>query len=291
MNKKSPKGRVVVISGGSSGIGYAVADVLLDRGAIVCLIARDENMLKNAAQALRRKHPGASVFYYSCDVSNYEHLQATVQMIANDATRIDWIINNAGIAETGRIESQPISKMRAAMDTNYWGYVYLTLAAMPYLMNSSGAAIAFVSSVAGYVGLFGYSHYAPSKFAVTGLAECLRMEFQDYGIQVTVVYPPDTNTPMHERERLQTLPECAALSANAKVVSADYVAVQLANGIQNGRYEVFCNGQSKAIRILRVLAPQLFFALVDGMVHRSRIRRLQRRAGVNLPSDGDLRVL
>jgi 3-dehydrosphinganine reductase len=278
VNKKSPKGRVVVISGGSSGIGYAVADVLLVRGAIVCLIARDKNKLRNAAQALRRKHPGASIFYYTCDVSNYKHLQATIQRIANDATRIDWIINNAGIAETGRIESQTISKMRAVMDTNYWGYVYLTLAAMPYIKNSSGAAIAFVSSVAGYVGLFGYSHYATSKFAVTGLAECLRMEFQDYGIQVTVVYPPDTKTPMYERERLHTLPECAALSANAKVVSADYVAVQLVNGIQDGRYEVFCNGHSKAIRILRVLAPQLFFALVDNIVHRSRNSPLAKKS-------------
>lgn len=274
MIKNSPKNKVVVISGGSSGIGYATADNLLSRGATVCLIARDENKLKNAAESLRQKHQEAFVYYYACDVSNHDQLKITVEKIVEDNKQIDWVINNAGIGETGRFESQPILVMQNVMNINYWGSVYLTLLTMPYLKKSNGAAIAFVSSVAGYVGLFGYTHYVPSKFAVTGLAECLRMEFKDYGIPVTIVYPPDTDTPMHEREKLNTLPECTALSANAKVVSADSVATKLIDGMEKGKYEVYCNGESKTIRILRGLMPKVFFNSVDGIVNKSRKKQL-----------------
>ncbi len=269
----SPQNKVVVISGGSSGIGYSTAKKLLEKGAVVCLLARDENNLRKAAESLRANNPSPSVQYYACDVSNYDQLKTVVEKIAEVNNGIDWVINNAGIGETGRFESQPVGIMQKVMNINYWGSAYLTLLSLPYLKKSGGAAVAFVSSVAGYVGLFGYTHYVPSKFALTGLAECLRMEFKDYNIPVTVIYPPDTATPMHEREKLTTLPECTALSANAKVVSPELVADKFVDGLMKGKFEIYCNGESKLIRILRGIAPGMLFSQVDGIVKKSRKKK------------------
>jgi len=268
--KNSPDNKVVIVTGGSSGIGYATAENLLNKGAILCLIARDEKKLKQAAENLERGKPGSKVQYYSCDVSNFEQLKNTVQKIVDVNKRIDWVINNAGVAEMGRFESQPLEVMHTVMNINYWGCVNLTLLTLPYLKQSNGAALAFVSSVAGYIGLFGYTHYTHSKFALSGLAECLRMEFADYNIPVTVIYPPDTATPMHEREKLLTLPECKALSANAKEVPASAVATTLVNGIMDGKFELYLNFESKLIRILRGLAPGMLWSTVDGIVKKSR---------------------
>lgn len=272
MKINSPANKIVVITGGSSGIGYATADKLLSMDAKICLIARDENKLKQAAENLKKKYPNGTIQYYICDVTNFEQVKSVVQNIVDINKGIDWVINNAGIGEPGRFESQTVETMRHVMDTNYWGPAYVTLAALPFLKNSSSAAIAYVSSVAGYVGLFGYTHYVPSKFAMTGLAECLRMEFNDYKIPVTVIYPPDTHTPMYEKEQQHTLPECKALSANAKVVEPDFVAEKFVDGIMKGRFEVYCNGESRMIRLLRGMAPKFFYSQVDGIVKKSRKR-------------------
>jgi len=273
MKLNSPQNKIVVITGGSSGIGYATADLLLEKKAIVCLVARSEGKLKEAAESLGKKYPGSAVQYYACDVTDFEQVKATIHKIGEVNNRIDWLINNAGIGETGRFESQPVEIMQHVMNTNYWGPVYFTLQALPFLKKSSGAAIAFVSSVAGYVGLFGYTHYVPSKFAVTGLAECLRMEFNDYGIPVTLVYPPDTQTPMLEKERANTLDECKALSGNAKVVLPEVVAQKFVDGIEKGKFEVYCNGESKLIRMMRGIAPAMFFSQIDGIVKKSRKKK------------------
>src|SRR5207247_815822 len=112
-------------------------------------------------------------------------------------------------------------------------------------------------------------------FAMTGLAECLRMEFNDYKIPVTVIYPPDTNTPMYEREQQLTLPECKALSASAKVVEPEVVAEKFVDGIMKGRFEIYCNGESKLVRVLRGMAPKVFFGQVDGIVRKSRKKAVE----------------
>jgi 3-dehydrosphinganine reductase len=270
MRKNSPKNKIIVITGGSSGIGYAAADNLLGKGATICLVANNEEKLRRATEILREKHPDSDLQYYAVDVKNNKDVKDIVRKIVERNVRIDWLLNSAGIAEPGRFESQPSDIMHRVMDTNYWGAAYFTLAALPYMKQSSGAAIAFVSSIAGYIGLFGYSHYVPSKFAVTGLAECLRMEFNDYNISVTVIYPPDTQTPMYEREQENTLPECKALTANAVVLLPEVVAAKLIDGMMNGKFEIYCNVESRLIRLFRNVTPITFFHFADGIINRSR---------------------
>lgn len=261
---------MAVISGGSSGIGYAIARALMAEEAAVCLLARNEERLRLAADSLRAEFPLGNVAGYPGDVSDHAAMQTIIERIAQEHGGIDWLINNAGIGETGRLESRSMAEMRRVMDVNYWGAVHLTRLALPHLRKSTDAAVAFVGSVAGYVGLFGYAHYVPSKFAITGLAECLRMEFADYGIRVSVVFPPDTDTPMLARELRETLPECRALSANARVVAPGLVASCLLDGMRRGKFEIYCNFESRLIRFIRNLAPALFFREVDRIARSSR---------------------
>jgi 3-dehydrosphinganine reductase len=270
MKENLPQGKVIVITGGSSGIGYATADNLLGRGAVVCLVARNNGTLAWASASLKKEHPDGDVQYYEADVSDRNDVKIAIQKIAERNGRIDWMLNVAGTAESGRFESQSVEVMQQVMNTNYWGAAYFTLEALPYLKQSPGAAVAFVSSIAGYLGLFGYTHYVPSKFAVTGLAECLRMEFIDYNIPVSIIYPPDTRTPMYEREQLHALPECKALSLHVKPLSPEFVAARLVEGLISRKFEIYCNGESRLLRILRGLVPAALFNYADSVVIKCR---------------------
>jgi 3-dehydrosphinganine reductase len=140
-------------------------------------------------------------------------------------------------------------------------------AALPFLKKQEGAQIGIVSSVAGYVGFFGSSGYGPTKFALIGLSECLRMELD---IPLTVIYPPDTQTPKLEKERLHNLPETKAISQKAKVMQAGQVAKALLRGMQKGKFQVYCNAESRLIHFLRGFWPGILFSQLDGIVQKAR---------------------
>lgn len=260
----------VVISGGSSGIGLAVAFEFAELDANIYLIARNESRLLNAVDSIAERNKSIIVKGFSCDVNNYGDLKIVINQIGNDYGGIDILINNAGSIQCGRFEDNEIGEMEQIFHTNYWGMVNSSRLALPWLKKSAHAAVGFVSSIAGYTGLFGYSHYAPSKFAIAGLAECLRMEFKDYLIGVTIIYPPDTQTPLLDYEHQNTLPECKALSKGAKIMSAKSVAKKFVKGIQNKKFEVLCNSEGRLIRVLKGLWPSLYYHIVDGIVVKSR---------------------
>ncbi len=260
----------VLITGASSGIGLALASKYAEAGHTLVLIAREQKKLEAAAALLREKFPSCTVFVFSADVSNEHELTAAYTQIIEHIKQIDVLICNAGTLLCGRFETNSPEASRRAFDTNYWGVHYTVYCFLPLLRASTTARLAFVSSVAGYTGLFGYSHYAPSKFAVAGLAECLRMEFKDYGISVSVIYPPDTETPMLEFEKKNTLPECRALSKGARSLKVEYVAEKIVKDIEKKKFEIYFNFESKLIRILKGIVPFLYYRITDKIVKSSR---------------------
>ncbi|NUM36735.1 MAG: SDR family oxidoreductase [Candidatus Brocadiae bacterium] len=266
-------GKNILITGASSGIGQDIAMEFGKLGANLYLIARDSQKLQNASAKLQEKNPGITIKVFSSDVSHPEKIQKTIQEIADREGGIHTLINNAGILGLGLFESNTLENFKKVMETNYFGAVYATQAAWPYIKKSTNGHIGFVSSVAGYSGLIGYSTYSPTKFALTGFAECLRMEARDYGIGVTIVFPPDTKTPMLEYEQIHTLPECKALSKNAKVMTSSAVAQKFVQAIVQRQFEVVCNIESKIVRIMRVLCPGVYFKMVDGIVDKDRKKR------------------
>lgn len=247
MSARSYQNKIVVITGGSSGIGLALANIFATQNAQLVLIARDEAKLVAAKKAIEQMYSEKNVDVISADVSNKETITKAIDGIGEKYHKIDMLICSAGIMSFGKFKDQSVEDLEECMDVNYYGCMYAAHAAWKYLKEAKGQ-LSFVSSVAGYMGLFGYSSYTPSKFALMGLAECLRMEGKDDDINVSIIYPPDTETPFLEYEHAHTLPECKALAGNIKPKSADFVAKKYFNALRKNKFEIYCDAESILLR-------------------------------------------
>ena len=263
--------KYALITGGSSGIGLATAKEFAKRGVHLNIIARDtEKMLATKTEIESTYDVEVRVF--SCDVTDFHSLQMIINDIGQNSN-IDYLVCSAGIMICGRLEDNTMSDLKRVMEINYIGVLNTYKAAIEIMKKQISGQIGFVSSVAGYLGAIGYGGYAPGKFAIAGLAECVRMEAADYGIGTTIIYPPDTTTPFLKWEQENTLPECRALSKNAKSLPAEEVAEKLVEAMIKNKFEVFCSMESKMIRVLKVVWPSLYFSMIDGIVKKDRIKR------------------
>lgn len=265
-------GRNVLITGGSSGIGLEIAKQFAAMGAHLFLVARNPGRLEQASREIKAHGPGVKIATFSADVGSREQITGVVREVADGYGGLSVLIANAGTSFWGKLEDHAPEELEYAMRVNYFGMVYAIQAGWPYLKEAQGH-IGLVSSVGGYLGAFGYASYSPTKFAVTGLAECLRMEAADSGVGVTVVFPPDTDTPMLQQERERALPESKALGRHSGVMAADVVARKFVDGIVDYRFEVICNLESKLLRVWKALWPRRYYKFLDDIVDRDRRRR------------------
>ena len=157
------------------------------------------------------------------------------------------------------------------MKMNTYG-VWNTVSALVPHMKEKGGCIASVSSITGFLGVFGYSDYTASKFAVTGLSEALRSELKPFGITVSVLCPPDTQTPGFDVENLTKPEETKVLSESAKVMTSDAVAKGFIKGIKKGKFMIIPGFDGK----LTYLAKRLVPGIVE-MVMNSTVRKVQKR--------------
>ena len=257
----------IIITGGSSGIGLAVAKEFAQKGANLFLLARNPQKLENAKAELTSKYNASLVEIYPTDVAKEESVNKVVQEIGTKYGSIHIVILNAGIGLHGRFEQVSMGELRNIMDVNYWGKVNVLKAALPYMQNTKGAQVGIVSSVGGYVGFFGFSGYTPTKAALIGWAECLRMELD---MPITIVYPPDTDTPLMQVEYPYDVPEVRMISANAKIIPAEEVAQKFIKGMEKGKFEVYCNFQSRLIRFVRGVWPGYLFRELDSILRKVR---------------------
>jgi 3-dehydrosphinganine reductase len=273
------KNQNVVITGGSSGIGLAIAEEFAKLNAKLFLVARDAPKLATAKAKIAQAYPSVQVIEtFTADVANEAEITQVIQSIGNNFGGIHTLINNAGTGACGRFEDVDMDTLQAMMNINYWGSVYALKAALPYLKKSQNGHIGFVSSVGGYLGAIGYSAYAPTKFAITGLAECIRMEASDNGLGTTIVFPPDTDTPLWHWEQEHTLPESKAFSKNVKLMTPESVAQKFVKGILNYKFEVICNFESKMMRWMKVNLPKTYFGMLDGIIKKDRAQRAKESA-------------
>ena len=201
-------GKNAIVTGGSSGIGKATAKLLSREGSNVFITARNQRRLDEALLEIKAEgtRPSQRFEAYSADVTDCSEIEATVAAIAANGGAPDILVNSAGIARPGYFEKLPLSEFREQMETNYLGTLYATRAVVPHMIAQSGGHIVNISSVAGAIGVFGYTAYGASKFAVRGFSEALRIELNRYHIGVSVVIPNDTDTPqLHEERGLQPL--------------------------------------------------------------------------------------
>jgi 3-dehydrosphinganine reductase len=248
----------VLIIGGSSGIGLALAHAFRARGGAVHLVARDSGRLDNAGRAV-----GAAAVH-RCDVTDPEGVRSLLCRLADAGQAPGVVVNSAGVVRPGRFLELAPEHFRDTMETNYFGTLHVLRAALPFMLPRGEGYILNVSSLAGLLGVYGLSTYAPAKFAVTGLSLTLRAELKPRGIGVSVLCPPDTDTPMLHAEVCARPPETEALSPSANALSAPAVAEAALRGLAR-RHAVIVPG-ARARWIWR--AHRLFPGVVERFMDR-----------------------
>ncbi len=260
--------KVVLITGGSSGIGLAAAKQLAAAGAQVWLTARRREVLEAALKEVEaaRRDPSQFCGIFPADVSDPEQAARVVETVTKSAGAPDAVFNSAGITQPGYVHELSLEVFDRLMQVNYFGTVYMTTAVLPAMMERGSGHIINISSMAGYLGVFGYSAYGATKFAVAGFSEVLRAEMKPHGIRVSVAFPPDTDTPQLAYEEPFKPAETKAISGNAKALSAEKVARSILQQAEKGYFLIFPGTDSRLFYLLASKLPKsLVFAILDQM--------------------------
>ncbi len=267
------KDKVVLITGGSSGIGLSLARLLSAGGAHVWLAARDHGRLESALREVEAaRHSSAQQCgMVTADLSLPEEAAEAVSKVIQSAGHPDVLINSAGAAHPGYVQDLPLDIFRWMMETNYFATVYVTKAVLPGMIERRRGHILNISSMAGFLGVFGYTAYGASKYAVTGFSEVLRAELKPHGIRVSVAFPPDTDTPQLAYENQYKPPETKAISGTARALSADQAAQAILRQAERGDFLIFPSLEARLIYILSAKLPKsLVFAVMDWLASQGR---------------------
>jgi NAD(P)-dependent dehydrogenase (short-subunit alcohol dehydrogenase family) len=188
-------GRVVIVTGGSRGLGLAIAREFAKQGAQLALFARDAAELQRAEQDLAAR--GAEVLTVPCDVRDQQAVNTAIEQVVAHYGRVDVLVNNAGVIQAGPIEHMTLDDFRDAMDTHLWASLYATLAIVPQMRRQGGGRIVNIASVGGKVSVPHLVPYCTSKFALVGLSDGMRDELAKDGIVITTVCPGLMRTGSH----------------------------------------------------------------------------------------------
>jgi len=260
--------KVVLVTGGSSGIGLAAAKQLAAAGAHVWLAARRIELLEPALREMQaaRSDSFQKFGIVPADVSDSQQSKQIVETVTKAAGAPDILINAAGISRPGYVQELPPEVFERLMQVNYLGTAYVTAAVLPAMMQRGSGHIINVSSMAGYMGVFGYSAYGATKYAVAGYSEALRAEMKPYGIHVSVAFPPDTNTPGFADDQPFIPAETRAISGNAKALSAEKVASAILHQAVKGRFMIFPGTDARLFYYATSKLPKgLVFSVLDRM--------------------------
>jgi 3-dehydrosphinganine reductase len=260
---------VALITGGSSGIGLATAKLLAAAGAHVWLIARDWARLSDALAEVNamRQSTMQCCGALSADISDLNQATTAVHQVATFAGPPDIIINSAGIVFPGCVEELDPAAFRRQIEVNYLGAVYVIQAALPAMLERRAGHIVNVCSAAGFLGMFGYTAYGASKFALRGFSEALRAELKPRGIDVSVVFPPDTDTPQLVYDKANRPQEIDIIVGHkVSVKSPEFVARAILHGMVHRRYIITPGLDTTFLYWLSGVVGPLQYRIMDGLV-------------------------
>jgi NAD(P)-dependent dehydrogenase (short-subunit alcohol dehydrogenase family) len=268
-------GKSVVITGGSRGLGLVLARQLAAEGARLTLIARDESELRRAADDLRDGQPAADVLIVPADVRKRDEVDRVVSQAVSRYGRIDVLINNAGIIQVGPFDHMKLSDYDDAMQTHFWGPLFMVLAVLPFMRQQGGGRIVNISSIGGRISVPHLVPYSASKFALIGLSDGMRAALAREHIVVTTVAPGlmRIGSPVNaafKGRRAQEYSWFAILSSlPLTTISAERAARQILDACRRGKAELVITLQAKLAVLARTIAPELVadaMSLVDRLL-------------------------
>lgn len=261
-----------IVTGGSSGIGLACANELAARGLHVALVARDMGRLEIAKEVVEGHRANAQqrIVIHSADLSSWQETSDAFDALAGEGFVPDILINSAGVIVPGEFATMSLDDFESNMTCGFSGVVHACKAAVPRMLQARSGHIVNVSSVAGFLGIYGYTGYAAAKYATLGFSEALRFELKPDGIGVSVVLPPDTDTPGLAYEKTLRPAETEVIAGAIKPISPERVAAAVMRGIERRRFHIIPDAQSRFYFRLKGLLPEVFFRIVDSDVAKAR---------------------
>lgn len=271
-------GRLALVTGGSSGIGLAVARLLAERGMDVWLLARRADVLQSALADLAslRQSPGQRFDALSVDVTDATQTAAAVAEIEKIGIP-DLVINCAGVARPGYVQELELDVFRQMMEVNYFGTLHTVKAVLPGMLMRGSGYLVNIASLAGLVGVFGYTAYGASKFAVRGFSDALRAELKLHGIGVSLAYPADTDTPQLAYENQFKPPETKAVSGGSGLMTTEAFAKVLLRGITRGQYMILPNFEGKLLYWLSGIFDLYQDQIVAGVHRKKALEQTERK--------------
>jgi NAD(P)-dependent dehydrogenase (short-subunit alcohol dehydrogenase family) len=252
--------RVVVITGGSRGLGLVLARAFAAERARLTLLARDAHELDRARRLIEEEH-GVEVLALPCDVRRRDDIRAAVARVLETWAGIDVLVNNAGVIQVGPLEHMREEDFQNAMATHFWGPLHLMMEVVPAMRRRGFGRIVNISSIGGRVAVPHLAPYSASKFALTGLSDAVRAELARYGIRVTTVCPGlmRTGSPVNADMKGQHEAEYAWFAISSALpglsISAARAAGQILDACRHGDAELTITAQARALAMLNELVP------------------------------------
>ncbi len=253
--------KVILITGASSGIGKALAKESLYRNYKVVIVGRNQENLVKTFQELETIKPNFSHYVVS-DVSVEEDCKRIIQSTLNKFGRIDVLVNNAGISMRALFSELTLDVIRNLMQTNFWGTVYCTKYALPYIIQQKGSIVA-ISSIAGFTPLPARTGYAASKAAIHGFLNTLRLELKKQGVHVMIAAPGFTASNIRQRAlTADGSPQGETPRNEEKMMMPEKVAVKILNGIEKRKRQLVMTTQGKLTVTLYKFFPNFMDKLI-----------------------------
>jgi len=256
------KDKVVVITGATSGIGKALAYEYSAKGSVVVICARDLEKLQEIATDLESKN--GKVSFIQTDVSIESDCKKLIETTISKHGKIDVLINNAGISMRANFETTDLSVIKRVMDVNFWGTVYCTKFALPYVIAEKGSIVG-ISSVAGITGLPGRSGYSASKFAMNGFLQCVRTENIKKDLHVLIAYPGFTSTDIRKRSLTGDGKEQGeSPRVEEKMMTSEEVAVHIYRAVLKRKKNLVLTIEGKVASLLNKFFPER----IDNIIYK-----------------------
>lgn len=268
--------KLALITGGSSGIGLALAKGIAAQSGDVAILARHQDLLEAAKKEIEtvKKDQMQKVYLINADITQVDPLTTALTKFKSEVGLPDIVINSAGVAHPGKFTSLKPEIFHWMMDVNYFGTVNVLKILVPEMQQRHSGTIVNISSMAGIIGVYGYSAYGASKFAVSGFTDVLRSELKPYGLQVAIVFPPDTDTPQLKYESQFKPFITKEVAGSAKLMPADAVAKETLTAIARGKYIIIPGSEGKLLYFAKNLLGRSMYPVMDMMV-RSAIGKLK----------------